>query len=115
MKFRYLFLLLTLFINPSRADFSNATAVTHPYYLGTNQPFILDIQGEWPTDCHPGEQKPVIKTYDGEHVEIEFETIVEPLIGDIVPVPPELAELLERPARAISIEPSLAALAKVLA
>jgi threonine synthase len=45
----------------------------------------------------------------------KFETIVEPLIGDIVPVPPELAELLERPARAISIEPSLAALAKVLA
>ena len=45
----------------------------------------------------------------------KFETIVEPLIGDIVPVPPELAELLERPARATAIEPSLAALAKVLA
>ena len=45
----------------------------------------------------------------------KFETIVEPLIGDIVPVPPELAELLERPARATSLEPSLAALAKVLA
>ena len=45
----------------------------------------------------------------------KFETIVEPLIGDAVPVPPELAELLERPARATAIEPSLAALAKVLA
>ena len=44
----------------------------------------------------------------------KFETIVEPLIGEAVPVPPELAELLERPARAQVIEPSLAALAKVL-
>ncbi len=44
----------------------------------------------------------------------KFETIVEPLIGEPVPVPPELAELLTRPARAHSIEPSLAALAKVL-
>ncbi len=44
----------------------------------------------------------------------KFETIVEPLIGQAVPVPPELAELLERPARAQTIEPSLAALAKVL-
>jgi threonine synthase len=44
----------------------------------------------------------------------KFETIVEPLIGTKVPVPPELAELLERPAHAQSIEPTLAALATVL-
>jgi threonine synthase len=44
----------------------------------------------------------------------KFETIVEPLIGEPVPVPPELAELLERPARVTPIEPSLAALATVL-
>ncbi len=44
----------------------------------------------------------------------KFETIVEPLIGEDVPVPEELAVLLERPAKAISIEPTLAALAKVL-
>lgn len=44
----------------------------------------------------------------------KFETIVEPLIGQPVPVPPELAELLARPARARTIEPSLSALAKVL-
>ena len=44
----------------------------------------------------------------------KFETIVEPLIGEPVPVPPELAELLERPARVTAIEPSLAALATVL-
>jgi threonine synthase len=45
----------------------------------------------------------------------KFETIVEPLIGEAVPVPPELAELLTRPARDVSIEPSLASLARVLA
>jgi threonine synthase len=44
----------------------------------------------------------------------KFETIVEPLIGETVPVPPELAELLSRPAHAITIDPTLAALASVL-
>lgn len=45
----------------------------------------------------------------------KFETIVEPLIGQAVPVPSELEALLSRPATATAIEPSLAALAKVLA
>jgi threonine synthase len=44
----------------------------------------------------------------------KFETIVEPLIGEVVPVPAELEMLLSRPARAVSIEPSLASLATVL-
>ena len=44
----------------------------------------------------------------------KFETIVEPLIGTRVPVPPELDALLSRPAKSISIEPTLASLAKVL-
>ena len=44
----------------------------------------------------------------------KFETIVEPLIGEVVPVPPELDELLSRPASAISIKPTLASLATVL-
>jgi threonine synthase len=44
----------------------------------------------------------------------KFETIVEPLIGAGVPVPPELGVLLSRPTSAISIEPTLASLAKVL-
>ena len=44
----------------------------------------------------------------------KFETIVEPLTGERVPVPAELQMLLDRPATAISIEPTLAALAKVL-
>ena len=44
----------------------------------------------------------------------KFETVVEPLIGETVPVPRELAELLARPARAQSIEPTLQALAGAL-
>lgn len=44
----------------------------------------------------------------------KFETIVEPLIGEPVPVPVELGELLSRPAHAVSIEPTLESLAKVL-
>ena len=44
----------------------------------------------------------------------KFETIVEPLIGQEVPVPPELAELLARPATARTIEPTLSSLATVL-
>ena len=41
----------------------------------------------------------------------KFETIVEPLIGDTVPLPPELEEILSRPSRAVPIEPRLDALA----
>ena len=44
----------------------------------------------------------------------KFETIVEPLIGAAIPVPPELQALLERPAHAVSIEPKLEALAEAL-
>ncbi len=44
----------------------------------------------------------------------KFETIVEPLIGAPVPVPPELQALLDRPARAVPIRPDLSALAEAL-
>jgi threonine synthase len=37
----------------------------------------------------------------------KFETIVEPIIGRAVAVPPALAELLERPAAHIALRPSL--------
>jgi hypothetical protein len=35
------------------------------------------MTGTWPTDCHPGEQKPVLDAYDGLTAEFSFETIVE--------------------------------------
>jgi threonine synthase len=44
----------------------------------------------------------------------KFETIVEPLIGAQVPVPPELAAILSRPQRETRIEPTLEAFAAAL-
>jgi len=44
----------------------------------------------------------------------KFDTIVEPIIGRAVPVPPSLEALLERPARCWSLEPRLDALTTAL-
>ncbi len=44
----------------------------------------------------------------------KFETIVEPLIGAAVPVPPELAAILTRPRRSVRIEPTLDAFSAAL-
>ena len=44
----------------------------------------------------------------------KFETIVEPLIGETLALPPELADILSRPARAVPIEPDLKSLAAAL-
>jgi threonine synthase len=44
----------------------------------------------------------------------KFETIVEPLIGVTVPLPPELEDILSRPTHAVSIEPDLPSLAAAL-
>ena len=44
----------------------------------------------------------------------KFETIVEPLIGERVPLPPELEEMLSRPAHSTAIEPNLVSLAAAL-
>ena len=44
----------------------------------------------------------------------KFETVVEPLVGHPVPVPPELEALLEKPSHATEIDPSLSALRDAL-
>ena len=44
----------------------------------------------------------------------KFETVVEPLIGCTVPLPPELEAILSRPSRSVKIEPTLDALAEVM-
>ena len=77
MKTPNLFLLLVLFFNSSLADFSSTSVWSHPLYAADKEPYILDIRGNWSTDCHPGEQKPIISEYTGDTVLIEFETIVE--------------------------------------
>jgi hypothetical protein len=75
MKFRYLILLIGFCINSSWADFSNASVQLHPFYPHDG-PFVIEISGNWPSDCHPGEQRPVIQAYDGNSVVIEFEIII---------------------------------------
>jgi threonine synthase len=44
----------------------------------------------------------------------KFETVVEPLIGEQVPLPPELEDILGRPSHSVAIEASLAAFASAL-
>ncbi len=44
----------------------------------------------------------------------KFETIVEPLIGEQVPVPRELAEILSRPSRSVAVEAAIGALSAAL-
>lgn len=44
----------------------------------------------------------------------KFETIVEPLIGETVALPPELEEILSRPTRSIAIKPDLESLAAAM-
>jgi len=44
----------------------------------------------------------------------KFETIVEPVIGKSVPLPPELNELLQRPAHAVTIGPDIPSLASAI-
>lgn len=57
------------------ADFSRSQAALHPVYPGSG-PFIIELNGTWPSDCHPGEQKPVVESFDGHTVVIGFEIIV---------------------------------------
>jgi hypothetical protein len=75
MKFRYLILLIGFCLNTGWADFSNSSIQSHPFYP-FDGPFILEISGIWPTDCHPGEQKPVVESFDGHAVEIGFEFVI---------------------------------------
>ncbi len=77
MKIRYLFLLFAFCLNTAWADFSNALFQLHPAQPMDGEPYLIEVTGEWPTDCHPGEQKPVIRDYTGDTALIEFETIVE--------------------------------------
>lgn len=67
--------LLVLLISTVAADFSNSQASLHPRFPGSG-PFIIEISGTWPNDCHPGEQKPVVESFDGHTVNIGFETII---------------------------------------
>ena len=75
MKLLFALLLLTLLQPGASADFSRSQVELHPLFPGSG-PFIIEISGTWPTDCHPGEQKPVVESFNGQTVNIEFEIIV---------------------------------------
>lgn len=83
MKTRNLAVLFTFLLNTGWADFSDVVAVTHPgwpstaHYLPAGVPYLIELNGKWSTDCHPGEQKPIIIEYTGDSALIEFETIIE--------------------------------------
>lgn len=77
MNFRSLFVFMLFCFNTAWADFSNTRAGTHPLNVAANEPYLIEIRGDWSTDCHPGEQKPVVSEYTGDSALIEFETIVE--------------------------------------
>jgi len=77
MKKSFLFLILVSCLNNVWAEFSNTHVYPHPLYWVSSEPYLLDIRGDWSTDCHPGEQKPVISEYTGDSVLIEFETITD--------------------------------------
>ena len=77
MKSAFLFLLFALCFNTAWAEFSSTGVYAHPLYWVSSEPYLLDIRGDWSSDCHPGEQKPVISEYTGYSVLIEFEIITE--------------------------------------
>lgn len=86
MKLLFALLFSLLCVNSAWADFADATTRLHPF-SPVDRPYIIDIQGEWPSDCHPGEQKPVITSYTGDTAVIEFETIVEHVTCNDVATP----------------------------
>ena len=78
--------LLALLQSSALADFSRSQAILHPRFPGTS-PFIIELSGAWPTDCHPGEQKPVVESFDGHTVEIGFEIIIVHITCNISDTP----------------------------
>jgi hypothetical protein len=75
MKIRYLLLIAGFWLQIGWADFSGSSLQLHPVFPADG-PFILEIAGTWPNDCHPGEQRPVVRSHDANSVLIEFEIIV---------------------------------------
>jgi len=67
--------LLALFATGAMADFSRSQTVLHPRFPAA-EPFIIEISGTWPTDCHPGEQRPKVESWDGHTVQITFDIVV---------------------------------------
>jgi len=89
---RFILPLLILGSSSILADFTRSHMVLHPQYPGNN-PFFLEISGTWPSDCHPGEQRPVVRSFDGQRLEVEFEIVVVHITCN--PVDTEFRSLLD--------------------
>jgi len=88
-----------------RQDFADFGFATCPHtatatHTWRNLPSSLAEQCDWilVATAHPA----------------KFETIVEPLIGEMIALPPELADIMSRPTHAVSIEANLESLAAAL-
>jgi threonine synthase len=88
-----------------RQDFADFGFATCPHtatatHTWRNLPSSLAEQCDWilVATAHPA----------------KFETIVEPLIGETIALPPELAAIMSRPTHAVSIEANLESLAAAL-
>ena len=88
-----------------RQDFADFGFATCPHtatatHTWRNLPSSLAEQCDWilVATAHPA----------------KFETIVEPLIGETIALPPELADIMSRPTHAVSIEANLESLAAAL-
>ena len=86
MKFRLLSGILLCGWLTAQAEFEQTGLSLHPQYPWIG-PFILEIAGNWPNDCHPGEQKPVISSHDAGSVAITFEIIVEHVTCNAISTP----------------------------
>ncbi|MCW8925453.1 MAG: hypothetical protein OQJ84_04285 [Xanthomonadales bacterium] len=88
MNYRLPLIFILFCVNSAWADFSQARFQTHPIEpAGRLGPYLIEITGEWSTDCHPGEQKPVIREFTGDTALIEFEIIVEHVTCNDVATP----------------------------
>lgn len=87
MQIRILITIIGFFMNTAWADFfADSSVQSHPVYPADG-PFILEISGQWPSDCHPGEQRPVVRAFDENSVTIVFEIVVEHVTCNQTPTP----------------------------
>jgi threonine synthase len=70
--------------------------------------------GFWVHDHLPADRRSMAWIVSATAHPAKFETIVEPIVHREVPVPPALAELLQKPASAVPLEPRLEALSEQL-
>ena len=54
MKIRFTSLILVVWCSAGWADFSDALFQLHPAQPMDGAPYLIEVTGEWPTDCVTG-------------------------------------------------------------